>query len=49
MIKGPNYQEDITTTNSYVFNIRTPKYIQWKQSKKEINTNTITLGEFNNG
>ena len=49
MIKGPNQKEDIAILNIYAPNIRAPQYI-WQtltDIKKEIDSNTIILGELN--
>ena len=49
MIKGPIQEEDITIINIYAPNIGTPKYIRQtlKDIKKEIDSNTILVGDFN--
>ena len=49
MIKGSIQQEDITVVNIYAPNIGAPQYIrQMLTAKKgEINSNTITVGDFN--
>ena len=48
MIKG-SIQEDITIVNIYAPNIGTPQYIRQTltEIKGEIDSNTITLGDFN--
>ena len=48
MIKG-SIQEDITIINVYAPNIGTPQYIRQMLTtmKGEINSNTITVGDFN--
>ena len=49
MIKGSIQEEDITIINIYAPNIGAPQY--WKQMltsmKREINSNTIIVGDFN--
>ena len=49
MIKGSTQEEDITTVNIYALNIGTPQYIRQTliDIKGEIDSNTITLGDFN--
>lgn len=47
MIKGSVHQEDITVVNTYVANIGAPKYIKQTELKEEINSNKITVGDFN--
>lgn len=47
MIKGSVHQEDITVVNIYVANIGAPKYIKQTELKEEINSNKITVGDFN--
>ena len=49
ILKGRNYQEDINIINIYVSNIRSAKYIRkiLEDFKKDIDINTLTLGEFN--
>ena len=48
MIKGSIQQEDITIVNIYAPNIGAPQYIRKMLTaiKGEINSNTITLGDF---
>ena len=49
MIKGSIQEEDITIINIYVPNIGAPQYIRQTLTgmKGEINSNTITVGDFN--
>ena len=49
MIKGSIQQEDITIVNIYAPNIGAPQYIRQMLTpiKGEIDTNTITVGDFN--
>lgn len=49
MIKGTIHQEDITTINIYASKSRAPKYMKQTltELKEEIDTNTITVGDFN--
>ena len=49
MIKGSIHQEDITTINIYASKSRAPKYMKQTltELKEEIDTNTITVGDFN--
>ena len=49
MIKGSIQEEDITTVNIYVPNIRAPQYIRQTLTdiKGEIDSNTIIVGDFN--
>ena len=49
MIKGLIKEEDITIVNMYAPNIGTPKYIKQIliDIKGEIDSNTITIGDFN--
>ena len=49
MIKGSTHQEDITTINTYASKSRAPKYVKQTltELKEEIDTNTITVGDFN--
>ena len=49
MIKGSIQEEDITIVNIYAPNIGEPQYIRQMMTaiKREINTNTIIVGEFN--
>ena len=49
MIKGAIQEEDITIINIYAPNIGTPQYIRQMLTaiKEEINSNTITVGDFN--
>ena len=49
MIKGSIQEEDITTVNIYVPNIRAPQYIRQTLTdiKGEIDRNTIIIGDFN--
>ena len=48
MIKG-SIQEDITTINIYAPNIGAPQYVRQRltRMKREINNNTIIVGDFN--
>ena len=48
MIKG-SIQEDITIINIYAPNIGTPQYVRQMLTsmKREINDNTIIVGDFN--
>ena len=49
MIKGSIQEEDITTVNIYACNTGTPWYIRQtlRDIKGEIDSNTITVGDFN--
>ena len=49
MIKGSIQEDDITIVNIYAHNIGTPQYIRQMLTaiKGEINSNTITVGDFN--
>ena len=49
MIKGSIQEEDITTVNIYGPNIKAPQYIRktLRDIKGEIDSNTITVGDFN--
>ena len=49
MIKGSNQEEDITIINMYAPSIGAPQYIRQLLTaiKKEINSNTIIVGDFN--
>ena len=49
MIRGSNQEEDITIVNIYAFNIGAPQYITQTLTdiKGEIESNTITVGDFN--
>ena len=49
MIKGSIQEEDITIVNIYAPNIGAPQYIRQMLTaiKEEINSNTITVGDFN--
>ena len=49
MIKGSIQQEDITIINIYASNIGAPQYIRQTLTdiKGEIDSNTITVGDFN--
>ena len=49
MIKGSTQEEDITIVNIYAPNIGAPQYIRQTITdiKGEIDSNTITVGEFN--
>ena len=49
MIKGPIQEEEITTVNIYACNTGTPWYIRQtlRDIKGEIDSNTITVGDFN--
>ena len=50
MIKGSIQEEDITIVNIYEPNIGAPQYIRQMLTaiKREINSNTIIVGDFNN-
>ena len=50
MINGSIQEEDITIVNIYAPNIRVPQYIRQMLTaiKGEIDSNTITVGDFNN-
>ena len=50
MVKGSFQDEDITIVNIYVPKIGAPQYIRQMLTaiKREINSNTITVGDFNN-
>ena len=49
ILKGRIHQEDIKIVNIYVHNIGAPKYIKkiLEDFKKDIDSNTIIVGEFN--
>ena len=49
MIKGSIQEEEITIINIYALNIRAPQYIRQMLTsmKREINSSTIIMGEFN--
>ena len=49
MIKGSIYEEDITIINIYAPNIGAPQYVKQMLTsmKREINNNTIIVGDFN--
>ena len=49
MIKGSIQEEDITTVNIYEPNMGAPQYIRSMliSMKREINSNTIIVGDFN--
>ena len=49
MIKGSIQEEDITIINIYAPNIEAPQYVRHMLTsmKGEINSNTVTVGEFN--
>ena len=49
MIKGSTQEEDTTIINIYAPNIGTPQYIRQLLTylKEEIDSNTITVGDFN--
>ena len=49
ILKGRIHQEDINIVNIYVPNIGAPKYIKkiLEDSKKDIDSNTIIVGDFN--
>ena len=49
MIKGSIQEEDITIVNIYAPNVGAPQYIRQilRAMKREINSNTITVGDFN--
>ena len=49
MIKGSIHQEDFTIINIYASKSRAPKYMKQTltELKEEINTNIITVGDFN--
>ena len=49
MIKGSIQEEDITIVNIYAPNIGAPQYIRHTLTdiKGEIDSNTITVGDFN--
>ena len=48
ILKGMVQQEDITLVNIYAPNTRAPKYIRkiLEDLKKEINSNTVIVGDF---
>ena len=50
ILKGRNHQEDINIVNIYTPNIGAPKYIQktLEDINKDIDSNTIIVGDFNN-
>ena len=49
ILKGRIHQEDISIVNIYAPNIAEPKYIKkiLEDFKKDTNSNTITVGDFN--
>ena len=49
MIKGSIQKEDITIINTYAPNIGAPQYVRQMltSTKREINSNTIIVGDFN--
>ena len=49
MIKGSIQEEDITIINIYAPNIGAPQYVRQMLTsmKREINNNTIIVGDFN--
>ena len=49
MIKGSIQEEDITIINIYAPNIGAPQYVRQilTSMKREINSNTIIVGDFN--
>ena len=49
MIKGSTQEEDITIINIYAPNIGAPQYVRemLTSMKREINSNTIIVGDFN--
>ena len=49
IVKAGVQQEDITLVNTYICNIGAPKYIMkiLKDFEKEINSNTVIIGDFN--
>ena len=49
MIKGSIQEEDITIPNIYALNIAAPQYVSLilTSMKREINNNTIIVGDFN--
>ena len=49
MIKGSIQEENITIINIYMPNLGAPQYIRQMLTsmKREINSNTITVGDFN--
>ena len=48
ILKGGIHQEDRNIVNIYAPNIGAPKYIKsWRTSKKDIDSTTIILGDFN--
>ena len=49
ILKGRIHQEDINIVNIYAHNIGAPKYIKkiLEDFKKDIDTNTIIVGDFN--
>ena len=49
ILKGRMHQEDINIVNIYAPNIGTPKYIKkiLEDSKKDIDSNTTIVGDFN--
>ena len=50
ILKGRIHQEDINMENIYAPNIGAPRYIKkiLEDFKKDINNNTIIVGDFNN-
>ena len=49
MIKGPIQEGDVTIINTYAPNIGAPHYVRQMLTsmKREINSNTIIVGDFN--
>ena len=49
ILKGRIHQEDINIVNIYAPNTGAPKYIKkiWEDFKKDIDSNTITVEDFN--
>ena len=49
ILKGRIHQEDINIVNTYASNIGVPKYLKkmWEDFKKDIDSNTIIVGDFN--
>ena len=49
MIKGSIQEEDVTIVNTYAPNIGAPQYLRQMLTaiKGEIDSNTITVGDFN--
>ena len=50
ILNGRIYQEDINIVNTYAPNIEAPKYMRkiLKDFQKDIDSNTLILGDFNN-